>query len=68
MYLINDVFHAFVDSFVIVYLHDILVYIYMREDNILDLMQVLETVNKHQWLGTLRNVNFLSNIWCILGM
>ena len=47
MRLMNDILHPFIDSFVIVYLNDILVYNATWEENISHLTQVLETLKKH---------------------
>jgi len=41
MTVMNDVLHPFIDSFVIVYLDDILVYIATWEEHISHLMQVV---------------------------
>ena len=48
MRLMNDVLRLFIDSFVIVYLDDILVYSATWEEHISHLMQVLEIMKKHQ--------------------
>ena len=68
MHLINDVLHPFIDSFVIVYLDYTFVYSATWEDNISHLKQVLETLKKINCWKTSRNVNSVSNTWCILGM
>jgi hypothetical protein len=47
MCLMNDVLHPFLDSFVIVYLDDILVYSSTWEEHISHLMKVLETLKTH---------------------
>jgi hypothetical protein len=54
----NDVLRPFLESFVIVYLYDILVYISPREDHVSHLMQVLETVKKHRLLDKLNTSEF----------
>jgi hypothetical protein len=50
----NNVLHPFLDSFVIIYLDDILVYKTTWEEHILHLMKVLETLKKHQLLDHLK--------------
>ena len=47
MRLINDVLQPFIDSFVIVYLDDILVYSATWVEHMSHLTQVLETLKKH---------------------
>jgi len=56
--LMNDVLHPFIDSFVIVYLGDILVYSATWEEKISHLMQVMETFKKHQLLENLKKCEF----------
>jgi hypothetical protein len=51
MRLMNDVLRPYLDSFVIVYLDDILVYSATWEEHMSHLMQVLETLKKHQLVG-----------------
>jgi hypothetical protein len=58
MRLMNDVLHPYLDSFVIVYLTDILLYSATWEENISHLMQVLETLKKHQLLANLNKCEF----------
>jgi hypothetical protein len=50
----NDILHPYLDSFVIVYLDDILVYSATWEENISHLMKVLEHLKKHQLLDNLK--------------
>jgi hypothetical protein len=47
MRLTNDFLNAYLDSFFIVYLNDILFYSNTWEEHISHLMQVLETLKKH---------------------
>jgi hypothetical protein len=47
MCLMNDVLHPFIDSFVIVYLDDILIFSSTWEEHVVHLKQVLETLRKH---------------------
>lgn len=58
MILINDIFFPFIDSFVIVYLDDILVYSAAWEEHISHLMEVLETLKKLQLLENLKKCEF----------
>ena len=59
MRLINDVLRPFIDSFVIVYWDDILVYSATWEEHISYLTQVLETLKKHRLLTNLKNCEFV---------
>ena len=54
MQLMNDVLHPYLDSFVITYLGDILVYSYNWDEHTSHLMHVLETLKKHQILVNLQ--------------
>ena len=58
MRLMNDVLIPFLDSFSIVYLDDILVYITTWEDHISHPMKVLKTLKKNQLLANLKKCNF----------
>ncbi len=58
MRLMNDVLCPFIDSFVIVYLDDILVYSATWEEHVAHLTQVLETLKKHQLLGNIKKGDF----------
>eukprot|EP00253_Pinus_taeda_P031122 PITA_31122 len=55
------------DSFVIVYLDDILVYSATWEEHISHLMQVLETLKKHQLLANLKKCEFVQQSLVYLG-
>ena len=59
MRLMNDELSYFIDSFVVVYLDDILVYSATREEHMSHLMNVLETLKKHQLLENLKKCDFL---------
>jgi hypothetical protein len=65
MRLMNDVLHQYLDSFVKVYLDDILVYSATWEEKISHLMQVLEILKKHQLLDNLKKCEFsqLSSVY-----
>jgi hypothetical protein len=63
----KDVLHPFLDSFVIVYLDDILVYISTLGEHISHLMQVLETLKKHQLLANLKKCEFVQQSLVYLG-
>jgi hypothetical protein len=54
----NNVLFPYLDSFVIVYLDDILVYRDTWEDHISHLMQMLETLKKHQLLANINKCGF----------
>jgi hypothetical protein len=56
--LMNDVLCPYLDSFVIVYLDNILVYNSTLEEHISQFMQVLETLKKHQLLANLKKCEF----------
>jgi hypothetical protein len=58
MHLMDDILHLFLDSFVIVYLDDILIYISTWEEHIPYLMSVLKTLKKHQLLANLMKCEF----------
>jgi hypothetical protein len=58
MTLMNDVICPYIDSFVIVYLYDTLVYSATWEDHISYLMQGLETLKNHQLLANLKKCEF----------
>ena len=68
MHLMDVIFHPFLNSFVIKYLYDILVYISNYKYHISHLMQVLDTWVSINYKKTLRNVNFPSRHLCIWGM
>eukprot|EP00253_Pinus_taeda_P034057 PITA_34057 len=55
----NDILHPFIDSFAIVYLDNLLVYSDTWEEHISHMMQVLETLKKHQWLESLKKCEFV---------
>eukprot|EP00253_Pinus_taeda_P004842 PITA_04842 len=63
----NDVVRPFIDSFVIVYLDDILVSSATWEGNISHLMQVMETLMKHQLLANLKKCEFAQQSLVYLG-
>jgi hypothetical protein len=58
MQLMNDVLHPYLDSFVIVYLNGILVYISTWKDHISHFMQMLETLKKIQLLANPKKCEF----------
>jgi hypothetical protein len=58
MRVMNDILRPYLDSFVIMYLDDILVYISTWEEHILHLMHMLETLKKHQLLANLKKCEF----------
>ena len=58
MMLMNDVLCHFINSFVIVYLDDILVYSATKEEHISHFMQVPETLKKHKLVENLKKCEF----------
>jgi hypothetical protein len=58
MCLMNDVLHSFLNSFVILYIYDILGYISTWEEHISHLMKVLKTLKKHQLLANCKKCEF----------
>jgi hypothetical protein len=67
MRLINNFLRPYLDSFVIVCLDDILVYSATWEDHISHLMQVLETLKKHQLLVNLK-IRVFSIVFGVFGV
>jgi hypothetical protein len=67
MRLMNDALCPFIDSFVMVYLDDILVYKSTQEEHISHLMQVLETLKKNQLLGNINKCKFVQYSLVYLG-
>ena len=56
--LMNRVFHAYLDKFVVVFLDDILVYSKTREDHMEHLCTVLKTLENHKLYAKLKKCNF----------
>jgi len=67
MRLMNDVYLPYLDSFVIVYLDDIMVYSATWEEHMSHLMQVLETIKKHQLISNLKKCKFAQQRLVYLG-
>ena len=67
MRLMNDVLCPFIDSFVIIYLDDILVYNATWEERISHLTQVQEILKKHQLLANLKKREFAQQSLVYLG-
>lgn len=71
MCLLNNVFCPSLDSFMILFLDDILVFISTYKKNISHPMQVLETLKNHQLLANLKKCEFsqqsLVHMWYIIG-
>jgi hypothetical protein len=67
MRLMNDVSCHFLDSFVIVYLDDILFYSATWEEHISHLIQVLETLKKHYLLANINKCEFSQQPLVCLG-
>jgi hypothetical protein len=68
MILLNDVLRPYLDSFFIIYLDDILIYMSTWEERISHIMQVLETLKKHQLLANLKKCDFAQKSLLYLGM
>jgi hypothetical protein len=58
MRLMNDVLHPFIDSFVIVYLDDILIFSNTWKEHLSHVTQVLETLKKTQLISNLQKCEF----------
>jgi hypothetical protein len=58
MRLMNDVLCPFIDSFVIVYLDDILIFSNTWQEHFSHVMQVLETLKKNQLISNLQKCEF----------
>jgi len=56
--LMNQVFHTFLDKFVVVFIDDILVYSKTREDHIEHLRTVLKTLADHKLYAKLKKFDF----------
>ena len=59
MTLMNDIFHEYLDKFVVIYLDDILVYSHTKEDHIDHLRVVLQTLRKHTLYGKITKCEFM---------
>src|SRR6185369_6990545 len=59
MMLMNDVFHKYLNNFVIIYLDNILVYSYTKEEHIDHLHVVLQTLRKHKLYGKISKCEFM---------
>ena len=55
----NDVFHEYLNNFVIIYLDDILVYSYTKEEYIDHLRVVLQTLRKHKLFSKVSKCEFM---------
>lgn len=58
MNLMNRVFHAFLDKFVVVFVDDILVYLKSEEDHAEHFESVLSTLRVNQWYAKLSKCEF----------
>ena len=59
MCLLNDMLCTFLDSFVIFYLNDILVYSATLEEHVPHRRQLLETLKRHKLLANLKKCDFI---------
>ena len=66
MRLMNDILHPFIDSFIIIYLDDMLLYSSTWEEHISH-FKVLETFKKHQLLENLKKCEFAQQCLVYLG-
>src|SRR6266516_3318931 len=57
--LMNDIFHEYLDNFVIIYLDDILVYSRTKEKHINHLRVVLQTLCKHKLYSKISKCEFM---------
>jgi hypothetical protein len=67
MHLMNDVLHPFLDSFVIVYLDNILIFNSTWEEHVEHMNQVLETLMKHHLLKNINKCEFAKQSLVYLG-
>lgn len=56
--IMSDVLHPFIDSFVIVYLDDIVIFSNMWQEHLTHVTQVLETLRKNQVIANLQKCEF----------
>ena len=59
MTLMNDVFHKYLDEFVVIYLDDILVYSHTKEEHLDHLRIVLQTLRQHKLFGKISKCEFM---------
>ena len=59
MTLMNDVFHKYLDEFVVIYLDDILVYSHTKEKHLDHLRVVLQTLRQHKLFGKISKCEFM---------
>ena len=59
MMLMNNVFHEYLNNFVIIYLDDILVYSHRNEEHIDHLHVVLQTLCKYKLYGKISKCEFM---------
>src|SRR6185369_258209 len=59
MMLMNNVFHEYLNNFVIIYLDNILVYSHTKEEHIDHLHVVLQTLRKHKLYGKISKCEFM---------
>src|SRR6185369_1716846 len=67
MTLMNDVFHEYLDNFVIIYLDDILVYSHTKKEHINHLRVVLKTLRKHKLYSKISKCEFMKTCVEYLG-
>jgi hypothetical protein len=58
MRLMDDILHPFTNSFVVVYLDDILIFIQTWEEHLHHIRQVLQTLQKHKLCANLEKCTF----------
>src|SRR6185295_3717296 len=61
MTLMNDIFHEYLDEFVVVYLDDILIYSKTKEDHLKHLRKVLSKLREHRLYAKLKKCELFKN-------
>jgi len=65
--IISNVLHPFIDSFVIVYLDDIVIFSNMWQEHLTHVTQVLETLRKNKVISNLQKCEFYKTSFQYLG-
>ena len=68
MMVINDVLHPFINSFIVVYLDDILIYSATWEENVVHLIQVFQALHRENFCLKYLNMSLQKSLWCIWAM
>jgi hypothetical protein len=65
-HLMNDVFHEYLDDFVICYINDILIFSKNMEDHNFHVHLILESIGKLNFTPNWKNMNFINLKWNFL--